>query len=74
MTMWHVVSKRTAGQNSRGIDGIYVVVRDLAMQKLIDVVAVAKSISSRRDVTCQARTLNELSKSGSMPNHEIWFH
>ena len=25
--MWHVVSERTAGQNSGGIDGIYVVVR-----------------------------------------------
>jgi len=74
MTMGHVVGERTTGQNSRGIDGIYIVVRGLAMQELVDVVAMAKSISGRRDMTSQARALNKLSKGGSMPNHGIWFH
>ena len=71
--MRHIISERTARQNSRWIDRNNIVIRDLALQKLIDMIAMAESISSRRDMTSQARTLNKLSKSGSVPNHKIWF-
>ena len=74
MSLGHVVGKRTAGQNSRGIDGIDIVVWDLAVQKLVDVVAMAESISSRGDMTNQTGTLNKLSKGSGMPDHKVWLN
>ncbi len=74
MSHGQVVGQRTTRQNSRGIDGFNLVVRGLAMQELVDVVAMAKSISSWRDVTSQARALHKLSKSSSVPNHKVWLH
>ena len=48
MSLGHVVDEGTTGQNSRGIDGIDIVVWDLAMQKLVDVVAMAKSCTEHK--------------------------
>jgi hypothetical protein len=74
VSLGHIISEGTTGQNSSGIDKLDIVVWCLAMQKLIDVVAMTKRISGWRDMTSQTRTLNKFSKSSSMPNHEVRFY